>query len=272
MATYRAIHVKMWGDEKFKRLSPPPPSARYLWIYLLAGPHTNKIPGLFTAGEAQLAEALEWPLKGFRERYRELFREGLIEADWRARLVFIPNAIKHNSPDNPNVVKSWKREWEDLPECELKAIAYQYIFDFLKRLGKGFLIPFEEGFPKPSGIYTRTRTSTQSVVGQPAIDLETPAQNGIQPEPTSNGPERRKPFRKPTPEEATGYATEIGFNLVGQHFFDYYEARGWLIGKNPMKDWRAAVRTWKRREEEKQQLALQGGDDWRIARPTTVKP
>lgn len=55
----------------------------------------------------------------------------------------------------------------------------------------------------------------------------------------------RKFFQKPTPEEVSQYGAGIGFPLDGKAFFDSYEAKGWMIGKNPMKDWKAAVRTWK---------------------------
>ena len=39
--------------------------------------------------------------------------------------------------------------------------------------------------------------------------------------------------------------TEIGMADVSEKWFDYYESNGWLVGKNKMKNWRAAVRTWK---------------------------
>lgn len=55
-------------------------------------------------------------------------------------------------------------------------------------------------------------------------------------------------FQKPTPQEVTDYAKTIGFLLNGNQFCDYYETRGWQIGKTPMKDWQAAVRTWKRND------------------------
>jgi hypothetical protein len=60
----------------------------------------------------------------------------------------------------------------------------------------------------------------------------------------------RPRFVKPTPTEATEYARSIGYTLDGQAFVDSYEAKGWLIGKTPMKDWRAAVRTWKSRDSQ----------------------
>lgn len=50
---------------------------------------------------------------------------------------------------------------------------------------------------------------------------------------------------KPLPEQVTTYALLIGFKLKGEHFCDYYESKGWLVGKSPMKNWQAAVRTWK---------------------------
>lgn len=263
MATYRAIHVKMWGDVKFRRLSAPPPNAQFLWIYLLTGPHTTNIPGLFSAGEAQLAEALDWPLEGFRERFQELFRDGLLEFDWRARLVFIPNAIKHNGPDNPNMVKSWKRTWEDLPECELKMIAYEHFDGFLKRLGEPFAKPFRELLAKPSGIYTKTNTKTNDVAHQPS-ERPSASVETLFPEESKSESERRKKFIKPTAEEVTVYGQEIGYQIDGQKFFDHYEARGWQYkAGSPMKDWRAAVRTWKRRDEENDGQQ-QGGSDWRI--------
>jgi len=52
-------------------------------------------------------------------------------------------------------------------------------------------------------------------------------------------------FQKPTLFELKTYMTEIGMADVSDKWFDYYESNGWLVGKNKMKNWRAAVRTWK---------------------------
>jgi hypothetical protein len=59
-------------------------------------------------------------------------------------------------------------------------------------------------------------------------------------------------FAPPSPEEVTTYGRSIGFDLDGEQFCDYYASMGWkLANGNPLKDWRAAVRTWRRREEAK---------------------
>ena len=55
-----------------------------------------------------------------------------------------------------------------------------------------------------------------------------------------------KIFKKPTVDEVAQYCQERKNSVNPQHFIDHYEANGWKVGKNPMKDWRAAVRTWER--------------------------
>ena len=57
-------------------------------------------------------------------------------------------------------------------------------------------------------------------------------------------------FKKPSLEELEVYAKEIEANFSVNHFFDYYEANGWKVGKNSMKDWRATMRMWKHRSQE----------------------
>lgn len=58
----------------------------------------------------------------------------------------------------------------------------------------------------------------------------------------------RPRFIQPTVEEVAAYCRERRNNVDAQHFVDYYSSNGWKVGKNPMKDWKAAVRTWERRD------------------------
>lgn len=62
---------------------------------------------------------------------------------------------------------------------------------------------------------------------------------------------KRTVFRKPTVGEVSAYAVEMLYEMDAQAFVDHYDACGWVVGKNkPMKDWRAAVRNWVRRQSE----------------------
>ena len=62
---------------------------------------------------------------------------------------------------------------------------------------------------------------------------------------------KRKTFTKPTIDEIQDYCIERNNNVNAEQFFDYYESNGWKVGKNSMKDWKAAVRTWERSEYRK---------------------
>ena len=64
--------------------------------------------------------------------------------------------------------------------------------------------------------------------------------------PPADKPPKTRAFIPPSVEEVRVYCLERGNGIDPQHFVDYYDARGWMIGKNKMKDWRAAVRTWER--------------------------
>ncbi len=76
---------------------------------------------------------------------------------------------------------------------------------------------------------------------------------------TNKSKRARAQFQKPSSTEVTEYAESIGFILDGKYFFDTYEARGWMVGRYAMKDWRAVVRTWRARDEEKKAKSKSGG-------------
>ena len=56
----------------------------------------------------------------------------------------------------------------------------------------------------------------------------------------------------PTIEAVRSYCKERNNGINAETFVDFYTARGWMIGKNKMKDWRAAIRTWEQRRKEEQ--------------------
>jgi len=60
-----------------------------------------------------------------------------------------------------------------------------------------------------------------------------------------------KYFKKPTKIEIEVYCLERNNIIDAEAFLDFYESKDWMIGKNKMKDWKAAVRTWERRSQNK---------------------
>jgi len=63
---------------------------------------------------------------------------------------------------------------------------------------------------------------------------------------------KEKPLKrliKPTLEEIRQYITEQNYTIDPERFFDYYESNGWKVGKNPMKDWKACIRSWQSKDK-----------------------
>lgn len=64
---------------------------------------------------------------------------------------------------------------------------------------------------------------------------------------------KEKRFAPPTLQEVKDYCLKMGYTHVdAERFIDYYTSNGWMVGKNRMKDWKAAVRNWDRREKNPQ--------------------
>lgn len=67
-----------------------------------------------------------------------------------------------------------------------------------------------------------------------------------------NNREKTKKFIIPTIEEISDYCKERNNNVNPEAFFNFYTSKGWYVGKNKMKDWKAAVRTWEQKDNQKQ--------------------
>lgn len=75
---------------------------------------------------------------------------------------------------------------------------------------------------------------------------------------------KAKRFIPPNVEEVESYCSERGNGIDAQSFIDFYESKGWMIGKNKMKDWKAAVRTWERsRNKNSTEKSKTVFDEWR---------
>ena len=82
-----------------------------------------------------------------------------------------------------------------------------------------------------------------------------------QPQQTPTTPKERKKrsssaFVKPTLEECMAYAQEKGYNWDVERFFNFYESNGWRVGRNPMKNWKAAMSNWNKHEPQYSQPNL----------------
>jgi hypothetical protein len=231
MARYRKVDIRMWGDEKFRSLSRPSPNGQFLWIYLLTGPHTNGLPGVFDTGAASLSEALNWPVTSLKRCLAPILARRMAVYDERHHLFWIPNAIRYNLPSSPNVIRSWSKTWDELPECLLKARAREGLRKGIaEALGEAFVRAFDEACPKAfgesgtgTGTGERTPPLTPPVPGGEAFDLPP----GLEDEDLEPGTDERqgKGASARRLESARLYAIHVGFHPSRR---DLREMRGWV--------------------------------------------
>jgi hypothetical protein len=266
MALYSKVLRRTWVDERFRRLSAAEPNAQTLWLRLLTGPECGSIPGCIAANDAGLARALGWKLKPFQERFAELSREGLAEADWEAGFVWLPKAIRHNLPANPNVVKGWGKRWDELPECALKAQALRNLKRFVEPLGEGFAKAFGQSFPEPfpNGMANQDQDQEQDqdqdpegagrVAPEPPKPPETPAPAEPSPKPRKKSTRgTRLPDGWAPPDSLYAWArsnakvrmTRATVDEQLEGFRDYWAGVAGAKGRKV--DWVATLRTWLRR-------------------------
>jgi len=142
--------------------------------------------------------------------------------------------------------------WYEVNGCQ-----YGYIKNFLKyqRIDR----PTKSKLPPPPIQFDEGSTNTRRGLVPNIIEDNISKDKGAE-TPSTRG------FNKPTIEEIRQYCRERKNSVDPEKFYDFYESKGWMVGKNKMKDWRASVRTW-----EKDDKSPKGGEDekTRIAKQRT---
>ena len=127
------------------------------------------------------------------------------------------------------------------------------------RINKAFfLLDAHDKNDVPEKALNKLTLFTDNFIENPDNFIENPDKNKIYPQIKGNeikgnkikGESVSARFAKPTLQDVKDYCSSRNNSINAEHFIDYYESNGWKVGKNPMKDWRAAVRTWEKREKE----------------------
>ena len=143
MAHYRKIDTRIWNDQKFNDLSH---MGKLAFLFILTHPNMTSLGAMRGTIEGLAAE-----LEALPEAFTEAFRKGLFKVDQKAKLIVVPNFLKYNGPENPNVVKAWGKAFDLIPECEAKNDIYRCVRCALKDYSEAFAKAFSEAFPKEYG-------------------------------------------------------------------------------------------------------------------------
>ncbi|MFA6097577.1 MAG: hypothetical protein WC788_08210 [Candidatus Paceibacterota bacterium] len=214
MEKNRYFNTKFWSDSYILNLDP---SEKLLYIYLFTNSHTNicgiyeialKIIAFETGFDKDMVERI---LKRFEDDGKIFYIENRI---------IVKNFIKHQKL-HPNMILGIKKELANIPKeimAKIKenTVLKQSHIEDIGRLSKPFKdMPLSES--------------------ESESELE------------SKSKKKESRFAPPSFEEVKKYCEERKNTVSPQSFIDFYESKGWFVGKNKMKSWKAAVRTWESR-------------------------
>ena len=133
-----------------------------------------------------------------------------------------------------------------------ESIAYDFIKADIDRIDENYNTKCEKNRANVNNRYQPNDNKSEDV--QPYTNVYERTQDkdkdkDIKEKPPKGGKKKSaERFTPPTLAEVEAYCQERGNSVNAQRWYDFYSAKGWKIGQNTMKDWRAAVRTWEQRD------------------------
>ena len=188
MALYRKIDTRIWNDAKFRALSP---HGKLAFVFLLTHPNMTALGAMRSTIEGLSAE-LRVPAEAFAEVFGEVFKEdsdkgvgNLAIFDPEACCLYIPNFVRYQAAESPNVIKAWAKTLEYIPECRLKSLAVSGVRAYVEGMGEGFRKAFREAFRQAlqEGIGESVNSKERAVITAPSQDkgLSTESVHGCTP-------------------------------------------------------------------------------------------
>ena len=157
MSRYRKVDPRIWNDAKFRALDD---QGKLVFFFLLTHPHMTAI-GAMRASVPGLAAEIGWSAEAFREAFLEASEKGMVRHDEKASLVWLPNFLRYNPPESPNVVKAWVNALDLLPECDLLTRVIAGAVAYTQGKNKGFQEALPEAFAKAMPIQEQEQEQEQ---------------------------------------------------------------------------------------------------------------
>lgn len=213
MAIYRNIQMTFWTDTKI--IDDFTPEDKYFYLYLFTNPHTN-LAGCYEISIKQIAYETGYSKETIEKlllRFSEVHK--VSEYSLETKEVLLLNWHKYNWTTSEKFRKPLQKEIENIKNDSFKS--------YLTGLFNGE----DVGYPIDTPCIDTTVTVTDT-------DTVTVTDKSI-----------------PTIDEVYAYCKERKNGINPEAFYDFYESKGWMVGKNKMTDWKACVRTWEKRQDKK---------------------
>lgn len=221
MATYKTVYTSFWTDAKIA--DDFSIEERYLYLYFFTNPHTN----LCGCYEISIRQHIAVETGYAAEKITKLID----------RLANVHKVIKYCKETKELLVVNWHRyNWTSSPRFSAA----------LKKEVKNIKCPeFRE--------YLTSLVNGDTVSGKDSIQEYGISSTVIDSDSDNDRVRSRATFTPPTVDEVREYCRERKNNIDAESFVDFYQGKGWMVGKSKMKDWKACVRTWEKNRDNRQQ-------------------
>jgi hypothetical protein len=165
---WRRFTCRWWLDGRRLELNE---CEQLVYVYLKTGPLTNAIGLYRMVPAAAAADFPRWTVAKCRRHFDRVRSAFTWEYDAATALLYLPEWMQENAPQSPNVVKSWRAQFAELPDCQLKAKAAEVVAGFLKSYSDAFLKNFGEVTPEGfrfSSSNQETETETKTIQDLPS--------------------------------------------------------------------------------------------------------
>lgn len=227
MSTQRYISTSFWDDEWIQSLDP---SEKLLYLYYMTNTLTN-IAGVYKITERRVSFDTGFNISTIQHIMQKFDKSGKVfrHGEW----VVLPTWAKHQKvSERDNNRKGIDAILKSLPDD---------VFSFIVEKGYKYIYLNEIGRPLQGASKTLNYSDIEL---ESNLDIECESK-----EPPIESAHTR--FKKPTLQEVLDYCKERRNTVNAQRFIDYYESKGWKVGRDGMKDWKASVRTWEASEKAK---------------------
>lgn len=240
MGIKRIVDTSFWTDGKVDEFSP---EDKYFMLYLLTNPFSTQL-GIYEFSIKQVAFQLGYSVDAVKvllERFENKY--GVITYSKATNEVAIMNFLRHSIVKGGAPVRDCLiKEMKAVKNRDLIDRVFSHIkgYEGLNETVKNIIAEYEE----KNGVlhYCNEKQNDNDNENDNDVSYHDSSND------TFNVSTKTKRFKPPAIEEVQAYCKERNNNVDAQRFVDFYEAKGWMLGKNKMKDWKAAVRTWERNE------------------------
>lgn len=228
MSKYKPLYSSIWTDNEFENYSP---EKKLLFIFLITNQYVEK-SGIYRLSLRQISFHTGTSSELINEFINEFINEGKINYDFKKSIIFIKNVFHYQKGviKNENILLlTIKRNYE-LVKTEFWDEFFDVYSDepIVSKI-KDLLI---NGSLMAHQLYINNNKDKGKDNNK---DKKKNVEKKIK---------KPKGFTSPSLEEVKNYCLERKNSVNPEKWLNYYQSNGWKVGKNPMKDWKAAIRTW----------------------------